>query len=95
MQSKPYEHRWALENSREVTVAFTYSERDLPMYSELHLQDRMDLDDRGSRSNLVALRDGSCAMLPDGSLNRSFLHSDRKYSYKERRDGNHYRDRHD
>jgi hypothetical protein len=70
MHSKQYEHRWAPENSREVTIDFTISERDLPMHSEPHLQDRMNLDDRGSQSNRGALRDDSCAMLPDGSLNR-------------------------
>jgi hypothetical protein len=71
MHSKQCKHRWALESSREVTIDFTNSERDLPMYSEPHLQDRMNiLDDRGSKSNLAALRDDSCAMLPDGSLNR-------------------------
>jgi hypothetical protein len=70
MHSKQCEHWWALENSREVTIDFTNSERDLPMYSEPHLQDRMNLDDRGSESNLAALRDDSCAMSPDGSLNR-------------------------
>ena len=59
MHSKQYEHRWALENSRGVTIDSTNSERDLPMYSEPHLQDRMNLDDRGSKNNLAARRDDS------------------------------------
>jgi hypothetical protein len=49
MHSKQYEHRWALENSRGVTIDSTNSERDLPMYSEPHLKDRMNLNDRGSK----------------------------------------------
>jgi|HubBroStandDraft_6_1064221.scaffolds.fasta_scaffold965565_1 hypothetical protein len=70
MHSKQYEHRWALENSRGVTIDSTNSERDLPMYSEPHLQERMNLDDRGSNNSLAARRDDGCAMLPDGSLKR-------------------------
>ena len=54
-----HEHRRALENSRGVTIDSTNSERDLPMYSEPHLQDRMNLDDRGSKNNLAARRDDS------------------------------------
>jgi hypothetical protein len=53
-----------------VTIDSTNSERDLPMYSEPHLQDRMNLDDPRSKNNLAAQRDDSCAMLPDGSLKR-------------------------
>jgi hypothetical protein len=48
MHSKQYEHRWGLENSRGVTIDSTNSERDLPMYSGSHLQDLMNLNDRGS-----------------------------------------------
>jgi hypothetical protein len=48
MHSKQYEHRWGLENSRGVTIDSTNSERELPMYSGPHLQDRMNLNDRGS-----------------------------------------------
>jgi len=47
MHSEQYEHRWALENSRGVTIDSTNSVSDLLMYSEPHLQDRMNLNDRG------------------------------------------------
>jgi len=50
MHSKQYERRWALENSRDVTIDSTNSERDLPMYWEPHLQDRMNLNDRGFKN---------------------------------------------
>jgi hypothetical protein len=49
MHSKQYEYRWAPEDSRGVTIDSPNSERDLPMYSEPHLKDRMNLNDRGSK----------------------------------------------
>ena len=53
MHSKQYEYRWAPEDSRGVTIDSPNSERDLPMYSEPHLQGGMSLDDRGSKQIVV------------------------------------------
>ena len=57
MHSKRYEHRRALENSRGATIDSTNFERDLPMYSEPHLQGGMSLDDRGSKQIVVEWSD--------------------------------------
>jgi S-(hydroxymethyl)glutathione dehydrogenase/alcohol dehydrogenase len=53
-----------------VNFGSTNAKRDIPMYAELYLQGRMNLDDLVSRR--IALRDVNegYAALKDGSLNR-------------------------
>jgi S-(hydroxymethyl)glutathione dehydrogenase / alcohol dehydrogenase len=53
-----------------VTYGSTNFKRDIPMYAELYLQGRMNLDDLVSRT--IALRDvnDGYAALKDGSLTR-------------------------
>jgi S-(hydroxymethyl)glutathione dehydrogenase/alcohol dehydrogenase len=53
-----------------VNFGSTNAKRDIPMYAELYLQDRMNLDDLVSRK--ISLRDvnDGYAALKDGSLNR-------------------------
>jgi S-(hydroxymethyl)glutathione dehydrogenase / alcohol dehydrogenase len=53
-----------------VSFGSTNAKRDIPMYAELYLQGRMNLDDLVS--SRIALRDvnGAYAALKDGSLNR-------------------------
>jgi S-(hydroxymethyl)glutathione dehydrogenase/alcohol dehydrogenase len=54
-----------------VNFGSTNFKRDIPMYAELYLQGRMNLDDLVSKK--IALRDvnDGYAALRDGSLNRS------------------------
>jgi S-(hydroxymethyl)glutathione dehydrogenase/alcohol dehydrogenase len=53
-----------------VNFGSTNAKRDIPMYAELYLQGRMNLDDLVSRK--ISLRDvnDGYATLKDGSLNR-------------------------
>jgi S-(hydroxymethyl)glutathione dehydrogenase/alcohol dehydrogenase len=53
-----------------VTYGSTNFKRDIPMYAELYLQGRMNLDDLVSKT--IALRDvnDGYAALTDGSINR-------------------------
>jgi len=53
-----------------VNFGSTNAKRDIPMYAELYLQGRMNLDDRVSKK--ISLRDvnNGYAALKDGLLNR-------------------------
>jgi len=53
-----------------VNFGSTYAKRDIPMYAELYLQARMNLDDLVSRKISLREVNEGYAALKDGSLNR-------------------------
>ena len=72
-----------------VNFGSTNAKRDIPIYAELYLQGRMNLDDLVSRE--ISLRDvnDGYAALKDGSLTRlSLLRSDDTNIHKETHNGN-------
>lgn len=63
-------HRAAILRFQGVNFGSTNAKRDIPMYAELYLQGRMNLDDLVSKRISLREVDDAYAALKDGSLTR-------------------------
>jgi len=63
-------HRAAILRFQGVNFGSTNAKRDIPLYAELYLQGRMNLDDLVSKRISLREVDDAYAALKDGSLTR-------------------------